>query len=182
MEKKLWTLAVGTILTMLASVWCSFSVRAAAAQSTEMDRPTRLSSPDASVVVDRPVTHYYAFDAGPGEITVLVAVTHLLVNWDLLDPNLKSMTGDSLYNSGSEDQKITRITLTRKATVVLKLRSDVYSIGGGGSYRFRVGGAVDVGSGSWISNIPHQGILTVKMKDGSIKEIDLKEVAAVSVR
>jgi hypothetical protein len=167
----------------LVSVMFIVLVRSATAQSTEMDRPTRLNQPEVSAVVDTPIIHYYAFDAGPGEVTILVAATHLLVNWELLDPNMRSMTEDSLYNGDTnEDQKMTKIKLIRKATVVLKVRSNIYSNGGGGTYRFRLGGAVDVGGEPWIATIPHVGILTIKMKDGSLKQIDLKDVVGVSVR
>jgi hypothetical protein len=37
------------------------------------------------------------------------------------------------------------------------------------SYRFRLGGAVDVG-GRWLDGLPKQGVLVLKMTDGTTKK------------
>lgn len=191
MEKQRWIL---TGRTILASACCSVFVSVAAAQSTEMDRPTRLSSPEASIRFDASVVHYYSFTAGPGEFTILVAAQHnsfYAAGWmhfTLYDQNMKEMQDVSLSLGTNEKQEIHRYTLSKKSNVLLKVSADNTCVCSGaanwGRYRFRLSGAIDVGGDqvAWITGIPHEGILTVKMKDGSSQEIDLKKVAGISIR
>lgn len=153
----------------------------ASAQSTELDRPTRLTSTETKAFVDRDVTHYYVLDAGPGEISIAMAVNHLMTYWKILGPDLNPVAGDNLHAS-AEDQKITRLNLLRKVSLILKVENTAYTTGAG-FYRFRLGGAVDLGGGEpWLSGIPHEGILSIKMKDGSTKEIDLTQVTGLRIK
>jgi hypothetical protein len=126
----------------------------AGAQSTELDRRTRLIATEASASFDRPVVHYYAFEAGPGEFTLLSAA--LLTDGGIfaagniwfyvLDGNLKEVDSVNLSLGDAEQQKLTRYTLTRKSAVVLEVEVGTFAFSKGGRYRFRLGGAVNIGA------------------------------------
>jgi hypothetical protein len=179
------------------AISCSLVFNAVgSAQSAEMDRPTSLSAPQVSITFNTPnVVHYYSFNAGPGEVTIMVgskanggAFGGGTVYWTLYDQDSKKVDTITLSSGSTETQEIHRYTLKTRMTVLLKVDAQMVCVCAptqqGGLYRFRLSGAVDVGGGSeaWLTGIPHEGLLTLRMKDGSTREIDLKEVAGISIR
>jgi hypothetical protein len=114
-------LASRRFVVVLATIFTVFWGHRALVQSPDMDRPTLLKSAEQKVVVEREGAHYYAFDAGPGEVTVMVAVTHLVGTVKLLDPNMRELVSEVIVNTENyEQQKMLRVNLTRKAGLCFK--------------------------------------------------------------
>jgi outer membrane protein len=139
--------------TSVVAICCLLGfVRVSSAQSTEMDRPTPVTSIDTSARFDRPLVHYYSFEAGPGEFTLLTAA--LLTDggvfaagniwFRVLDGNLREIESINLSLGNTEEQKLNRYTLAQRSTVVLKIEVGTFAFSKGGRYRFRLGGIIHV--------------------------------------
>ena len=129
-------------MMMLLLLTCSMM----AAQSTEMDRPTQLKSREASAEFGpQPVTHYYTFQAGPGEFSILMGVGRMAgCSFGVLDANYKQVGGETIWALDNEEQKIDRFTLKKKDKIVLKVACELRAGDGTRSYHFRLSGAVDL--------------------------------------
>lgn len=119
-----------------------------AAQSTEMGRPTQLTSREFSADFERNVTHYYSFEAGPGELTFLIGAQSIdgsaYVQWRIYDVNLKEVNGFGYFQTGNnEEQKIDRFTLKKKEKILITVVCQRVT-SRGGKYHFRLSGAVDL--------------------------------------
>jgi hypothetical protein len=157
------------------------------AQSTEMDRPTPITLLEVSRTVDESVAHYYSFEAGPGEMSLLIASRRsergaFTVHFELFDEKLNRVERDYLSSYGNEEQKILKFTLAKKQQLLLKISTEFALGATSGRYRIRLGGAVALGGSASLTCLPKQGTLRIKMKDGSVKEIDLKEVEETTVQ
>jgi len=118
-----------------------------AAQSTEMDRPTQLTSRDTSADWGpQPTTHYYTFEAGPGEFSILMAVRPSAgCSFGILDANYKQVGGETIWADAGEEQKIDRFTLKKKDKIVLKVGCQQwYPNNRTHNYHFRLSGVVDL--------------------------------------
>lgn len=141
---------------LIVSLFNGFFAGSAFAQSTELDRPTRLTSREVTVRVGAPTTHYFAFDVGPGDFTILFAArldggiySGGAISCDLYDGDLNKL---SLYvkcpNFGinTESQERTTITAQQKGTVVLAVTVLTLAEArtANARYRLRLGGAVNI--------------------------------------
>jgi hypothetical protein len=163
---------------VFAAAFCLLSADAVrGGQSREIDRPTPLTSTEMSVDVNGNVTHYFSLEVGPGEVTIVTKFSGSNLFLYIKDADGKDL-GCSTLSVGS-GQNIKRCSFTRKRKALLEVE-----VVAAREYSFRLSGAVSVAAGSatWLDGLPRQGILQLKMKDGSTKEIDLREVAAVSIR
>jgi hypothetical protein len=133
-----------TFLLSLFLLTCSMLV----AQSTEMDRPTQLTSREASGEFgSQPITYYYTFEAGPGDFSFFIAAQGIggtiYLRWEILDANLKNVNGFEYFTASSEEQKIDKFTLKGKEKILIQLKYEPQNARGG-KYRFRLSGAVDL--------------------------------------
>ena len=125
----------------------------ASAQSTQIDQPTALTSREVIVKVGGPATHYFSFEAGPGDLSFVFAAqlnggaySGGSLHWTLSDENMKVL--DSAYPSfgvNTEEQKIKRYHVDGKGTFVLEVT--VLSLAdarGTARYRIKLGGDVNI--------------------------------------
>ena len=173
----------------------------AAAQSTDRDNPTRLTSNVISGTMDVPqrTNYYYAFTAGPGEVRITLDVqsprsSGTAVSVALLDMDARQI-GDSSFGLNSinneEVREVRRVQFNRRQPVILR----VFVESGPGRYKVQLAGAVDLGQPAATTHpatppppptfnavLPTSGVLRVEMRDGTAQEIDLSRVRQVTVR
>lgn len=120
----------------------------AAAQSTDRDNPTMLTSNEIKDEgVGKSVEYYYGFTAGPGEVTITVDLKarsySTAVRFELLDAESNQILAHNMNaattTGGERVVKKTRVR--EKQSVVLKLVLDSNT----GEYMVRLGGAVEFG-------------------------------------
>lgn len=132
-----------TLILTLLLLTCSMLV----AQSTQMDRPTQLTSREYAAEFGQNVTHYYTFGAGPGDLQFFIGAEGIhgtvYVQWEILDENLKNVNGFEYFTASSEEQKIDHLTLKRKGKIMIKVKCDLQNAQEG-KYHFRLSGAVDL--------------------------------------
>jgi hypothetical protein len=127
------------------------------------------------------------------------------VSFSLFDQNAEKLASKkvSTYDRGGTGQTVARVEVTRKQIMMLSINIPEESNynGVGGKYRVRLDGAVNFGQGTPSSGgsdydefqrqlasrkpeclWPKKGILRVKMKDGSIKKIDLSQAEEITIR
>jgi len=141
-------------ITLLLLLILISSPRFSNAQSKDRDYPTWLTSNEISgelTPANKKANYYYAFMAGPGELTITVTVESGpgyyadSVNFELFDEDAKSLTSKYVSSiSGRSEQAVERINVTRRQRILLRLAFD----GTGpyrspGKYRVRFGGAID---------------------------------------
>lgn len=177
------------------------------AQSTDIDRPTPITSNIVSGSLERGEKgrlYYYSVVAGPGEVNFTLSIGKsdggvFQAGLTVLDENevvLASLTATSHTYGGGQGNKI--VTLKRRQWITLQFGHTAFS-DGGGDFRLRIGGAVEFGQNKStggttddtptstqsptdnIKCLPKKGTLIVKMKDGSKKIIDLSEAETVQV-
>ncbi|MEP7338624.1 MAG: hypothetical protein ABI977_12870 [Acidobacteriota bacterium] len=161
------------------------------AQSTDRDNPTKLTSPEISGIVDSrsaKSNFFYSFTAGPGEVAITLDVfktgQYASARYEIFDEDARSLvddTGDAW--TSSESRKIKRFVLSRKVSLILKITpGQIWGGGESGKFRLRISGAVDLSGSTSPACLPKQGVLRIKMKDGSIKEIDLKQSDEITIQ
>lgn len=179
------------------------SVGSASAQSKDRDNPTPLTSNEISGLIDRDNrgdNYHYTFVAGPGEVTITLSVEagresyYNYVEFDLFDEDAKRITNGFVQaSSGKTEQTVKHINFTRRQSVLLRI-SITDNHYRDGKYRLRLGGAVNIGRGGF-DPVPRpqrdntdnpecllkKGILRVKMKDGSVRRIDLSEAEEITI-
>ncbi|MBL8186464.1 MAG: hypothetical protein JNK38_00570 [Acidobacteria bacterium] len=174
-----------TIILAVATV-CT-----AGAQSTDRDSPTKLTSPEISGFVDSKSAennYFYSFVAGPGEVVITLDISKVnsdaSIRYEIFDEDAKSLIYDDAVAFGSsEERKIKRFVLSRKVLLILKISpGHIWGRRESGRFRLRISGAVDLSSAASLACLPKQGILRIKMKDGSIKEIDLKQTDEITIQ
>jgi hypothetical protein len=193
----------------------------ATAQSKDRTQPTQLRLREISGVINDSNagdTYYYRFDAGPGELKITLTVEATKKSTNTCDVSFEIFNEDALpigsgradAMDGDTDQKIERIDLPRRQTVLLKLRltKNEYlsriGVTSSGKFLLRLDGATYFGAtvddvnaairrGPTVADVnaaessrrgeclPRQGTLIVKMKDGSKKIIDLSEAETVTI-
>lgn len=153
--------------------------------------------------------YYYSFMAEPGEVSITLTVEpgrrlgggFKSVRFALFDRNAAELASKSAYtfDGGGTKQVIARVDVTRRQRMVLSIDiPDAPSNEGVGKYRFRIDGAVSFGQDTSPSDfgiaeahkrdnidnpecLPKKGILRVKMKDGSIRRIDLSQAEEITI-
>lgn len=178
-------------------------VSSSSAQSGDADNPTPLASKELKGSLGgADKEQYYSFVAGPGKVTVTVdikaagGVASMTLNFsaaesaDVLVMPLASHRGNK--------REVDSFNLDKKQTVVMKLASTgSYN----GRYIIRLDGAVDFqpadtpspqtqpadtpspknSTGDFSRDcLPKSGTLSFVMSDGTVKEINLKDIQKVS--
>lgn len=196
--RKNWKAFALTMFLMFAAFTGSSS-----AQSGDADNPTPLASKELKGSLGgADKEQYYSFVAGPGKVTVTVdikaggGVASMTLSFsaaesaDILVMPLASHRGNK--------REVDSFNLEKKQTVGMKIASTgSYN----GSYQIRLDGAVDFGSAGSPSSknsiddtsspksstgdvsvdcLPKSGTLTFVMSDGTVKEINLKNLQKVS--
>jgi hypothetical protein len=118
----------------------------AAAQSTDRDNPTQLTSNEIKDEgVGKTVEYYYGFTAGPGEVTVTVDLKakaySTAVRFELLDAESNQILTHNMNaatTTGGE-RAVKKARVREKQQVTLKLVLDSNT----GEYMIRLGGAVE---------------------------------------
>ncbi len=163
----------------------------ATGQSTDRDNPTKLTSQEISGYVDGDNSgklYYYSFVAGPGEVVITLDVKavgyHTSTGFDIFDQNAQMITNERVSAiKGGEERRVNRFVLSRKSSLIIRLTpGGTYGKHESGAFRLRLSGAVDVSGASQPTCLPKQGTLRIKMKDGSVKEIDLKQADEITIQ
>jgi hypothetical protein len=196
--KRSFLLGVGLVLLIAAT-------DSAAAQSTDRNRPTPLTSNELSGELHgNGGETFYSFVAGPGELTIAVEVKStdgtLAMPFELLNANgadaLVCCEFAQADAPGQTGRAVKSVRLRSRQTVILHLTEYQY---GAGTYRVRLSGPISFGgaasrgmyplsdrqgttAGGNRMNLPTSGTLHIRMRDGSTKEIDLSLVREVSVQ
>jgi hypothetical protein len=192
-------LGMGLVLLMAAT-------GSVAAQSTDRDHPTPLSSNELTGrLYGNGGENFYSFVAGPGELTITVDVKStdgtLAMPFELLNANgadaLLCCEFAQAAEPGQTGRTVKSIRLRSRQTVILHLTENEY---GAGTYRVRFDGPTSFGGGATPRgvaqtshrqgtstggnrmNLPPSGTLLIRMRDGSTKEIDLSLVREASVQ
>jgi hypothetical protein len=171
------------------------SVSSANSQSKDRSNPTRLTSNEISGPIGPDYlgdNYHYQFLAGPGEVTVRLSVESKagvnLVAFNLFDNDAREIgSGSVTSHSGRTEQIVKRFNITRRQRVLLRII--VQASYGPGQYRVRLDGAVNFGQDTPSSRdnidnpecLPKKGLLRVKMKDGSVRRIDLSEAEEITI-
>ena len=160
-------------------------------QSTDRDNPTKLTSPEISGFVDGQNAgkqYYYSVTAGPGELVVTLDVravgNHTSVEYEIFDPDARKIAGEYVSSQkGGENRRVDRFVLSRKTSFIIRLTpGTVWGKIESGTFRLRLSGPVDISGASSLTCLPKQGTLRIKMKDGSVKEIDLKQADEITIQ
>jgi len=165
------------------------------AQSTDRDNPTKLTTPEISGFIDgrnAKKLYYYFFVAGPGEVQITLdaqvvggSTGVVSIRFELFDEDArKIIDGDvSPTGQGQEERQVRRFVASQKARLIMRLSPGVvWGDLESGKFRLRLSGAVELGGSSAPTCLPKQGTLRIKMKDGSIKEIDLKQTDEITIQ
>lgn len=164
---------------------------AAIGQSTDRDNPTKLTKPEISGFIDGQnarTQYYYSVTAGPGELVITLDVKavgyHTSVAYKIFDQDAREIADGSVDSvQGGENRRVDRFVLSRKTSFIIRLTpGPIWGKSESGSFRLRLSGPVDVSGASSPTCLPKQGTLRVKMKDGSIKEIDLKQADEITIQ
>jgi hypothetical protein len=188
-----------------------FAVSAAMAQSSSRDNPRALSSGDVTGTLnDHNQESFYSFTAGPGEVTITLDVQARRNDIGNMSFELLARDGSTSLlccygaqgDSGGTGRDTASIKLPKRQTVILYIKSGPV---GGGTYRLRVTGAATFGGLQTISandggnrnensnfpggshrggspvDVPSSGILHIRMKDGTVRDIDLSRVRDISI-
>jgi hypothetical protein len=186
-----------SLLLVLSLLLLIAATSAAIAQTTDRDHPTALSSNELSGRLDADGGEFfYSFTAGPGELTITVEVKStegtLAMPFELLNANGADVILCCQYAqanaTGGTGRAVKSVRIKSRQTVILHLTENKY---GAGTFQVRLSGAVAFGgtSGSAQSSraggrrmgMPANGTLSIRMRDGSTKEIDLSLVQEISV-
>jgi len=163
----------------------------ATAQSKDKDKPTPITSNQVSGVSKKQDTRelYYSFTAGPGELVVTLDVQGLsgradresLVRLTFYDQEFHEVGNVERQSglNGESKRHIEKYNFPKETPLVMRLTFET----GASSYKVSLGGNVlveqpanpPVTPGEAL-RLPKAGVLTIKMRDGSIRTINLAEV------
>ena len=163
----------------------------AAAQSRDKEQPTPFTSTDVSGVSRKEDRRefYYSFAAGPGELVVTLDVEGLsgrsdresLVRLTFYDQDSREV-GKVERQSGLNGERrrhVEKYTFTKQTPLVMRVTFD----NGASKYKVDLGGEVSLGQPAKTSaasgdvfQLPKDGVLTIRMRDGSVHTINLPEV------
>ena len=195
------------VIALIAVVGCSaLDVIGQTNESSDRDRPVRITSGEISVRATSRRTVYYSFTAGPGEVTFTVDGTKqkrsgfVNANITLFDGAAKIFR----FKNGGEELQLRSFTVDervidtvrfdRQQTVVMRLEILGDDPADPGRIRVRLSGAVAGDQTSTpasypVSNppnfnmvMPARGILRIDMADGTTQDIDLSLVRQISIR
>lgn len=176
-----------TVVVLIVGLFPMF----AAAQSKDKDKPTPMTSTEVSGVSRKQDRRelYYSFTAGPGELAVTLDVEGLsgrsdresLVRLTFYDQEFHEV-GQIERQSGLNGEKkrhVERYNFPKPTPLVMRLTFET----GASKYKVGLGGEVSVERppnpavpSAETLRLPKAGVLTIKMRDGSVQTIDLKEI------
>ena len=180
--------------TIFVLVLWLFPVFALAQSSKE--KPIPMSSTEIAGVSRKEDRRelYYSFTGGPGELVVTLDVQGLngradresLVRLTLYDQNFNEVGKFSSQSglTGENKRHVEKYNFSKETPLVMRLTFET----GVSIYKVSLGGEVSVGqpanlpvtsssaTSSEVLRLPKAGILTIKMRDGSVRTINLAEV------
>jgi hypothetical protein len=163
----------------------------AAAQSRDKDKPTPVTSnavSGSSRKEDRREL-YYSFTAGPGELVVTLDVEGLsgrvdreslvrLTFYDQDSHEVGKFDRQSGLN-GESKRQVERYSLPKETPLVMRVTfengASKYKVGLSGNVSVEQPTSPSVTSGE-VLQLPRTGVLTIKMRDGSVRTINLTDV------
>src|SRR5688572_2018336 len=163
----------------------------AAAQSKDRDKPTPVTSGKVSGVSRKDDRRelYYSFTTGPGALVVTLDVEGLsgradsqsLVRLTFYDQDFHEVGtfGRQSGLNGENKRHIERYNFAKQTPLVMRLTFQA----GASKYRVGLGGDVTVEqpanppvASSEVLPLPKAGVLTIKMRDGSVRTVNLAEI------
>ncbi|MDJ0616988.1 MAG: hypothetical protein QNJ63_09615 [Calothrix sp. MO_192.B10] len=185
-SQSTYTIAASTLGLILAITALINSVEA---QSSDRNRPSILTQPDITGIVDQNnhSEYFYSFVVQPGEVVITLDVTPdkrntlNYVGVDLFNINAKKLLSFDVGVISKSKRKIRRLQIKRHQTIIMRISRR--NSKGSASYRLHVGGSVQLPKQSTTSiQLPIQGILHLEMDDGTVREINLSRVRKVTVK
>jgi hypothetical protein len=163
------------------------------AQSKDRDNPTKLASNEISGFIEGTpngdqISSYYSFMAGPGEVTITLDVESVRgfasAAYSVFDSDGRKVFGGHANSTSTGGERDTqRFAISRKVQLILRLElGSMMGRSDSGKFRIRFSGAIDSGGANIPTCLPKQGTLRVKMKDGSVKELDLKQAEEITIQ
>ena len=163
----------------------------APAQSKDKNTPTPMTSNQvsgASRKEDRREL-YYSFTAGPGELVVTLDVQGLsgrvdslsLVRLTFYDQDFHEVGTIERQSglNGENKRQVEKLNLSKETSLVMRLTFDA----GASKYKVGLSGAISAGkpadaavTSSEVLRLPKAGVLTIKLRDGSVRTINLADV------
>lgn len=200
------------IFIALFALVFAFAVASVSAQSSDRDNPTPLVSATLSGNMNQHnAENFYSFTAGPGELTIVVDVKARRNDIGVLNFELLARDGSTSLlccefaqgDNGGTGRDTKSVHLSRKQTVILHTTNGPV---GGGTFDVRLSGASAYfgnsdsrgnegrgdndgnnngrgrGRGGELVDVPSAGILHIRMKNGTVQDIDLGRVRDITVR
>jgi len=169
----------------------------AAAQSKDKNKPTPITSTEVSGTSGKQDNRefYYSFTVGPGELVVTLDVEGLsgrvdresLVRLTFYDQDFHEVGKFQRKSglNGESKRQIEKYNFSKETLLVMRVTFEP----GASKYKVRLGGSVSVEepasppvpSGE-VLKLPKVGILTIKMRDGSVRTINLSEVQEANIK
>jgi hypothetical protein len=189
-------MAVAALLLLTSFVGSA----AAQSESSDRDNPIRITAGEISMRVAPERELYYAFTAGPGEVTltfdVLKQQKPSFANARLILFNTDAKVIRFLDNSEhldlrswlTDERVIRRVRFDRRQQVIMRITTTGTDPG---KFRLRLTGAVDLGQATSHASalpqetmflLPARGAMHVEMNDGTVQQINLSDVRRVTVR
>ena len=176
-----------TTVVLMVSLFPMF----AAAQSRDRGKPTPISTNEVSGTSrkDDRREFYYSLTAEPGELVVTLDVEGLsgrvdslsLVRLTFYDRDFQEVGKFDRQSglTGERRRRVERLNFPKQTPLVMRVTFDA----GASKYKVVLGGEISAGqpanspalSGE-VLQLPKAGVLTIKMRDGSVHTINLPEV------
>lgn len=163
----------------------------AAAQSRDKDKPTPITSSEVSGASKKEDHRelYYSLTAGPGELVVTLDVEGLsgrvdresLVRLTFYDPDSHEVGKFDRQSglNGESKRRVERYSFPKETPLVMRVTfengASKYKVGFGGDVSVEQTTNPPVTSGQ-VLQLPKTGVLTIKMRDGSVHTINLTDV------
>jgi hypothetical protein len=168
----------------------------AAAQSRDKAKPTPMKSTQVSGTSRKEDKRelYYSFTAEPGELVVTLDVKGLsgradseslvrLTFYDQ-DSNEVGMFERQSGLNGESNRHIERYNFAKQTPLVMRLTFE----NGASNYKVSLGGNMSAGqsanssvTSSEVLPLPKAGILTIRMRDGSVRTINLADIQDATI-
>ena len=163
----------------------------AAPQSRDKDKPTPITSAQVSGVSRKEDSRefYYSFTAGPGGLVVTLDVEGLngrvdslsLVRLTFYDQDSREVGKFERQSglNGESKRHVERYNFPNETPLVMRI-----TFGNGASkYKVGLGGDVSIektanppATSTEVLRLPKTGVLTIKMRDGSVRTVNLAEI------
>jgi len=164
------------------------SARAQNRESTDMDRPVRVTTNEVTGPI-RTREIFYTLVAGPGELTMTLDLmqenTGATVAVTLHDKDAKQIDSFYAWSLTHNARQVERVSFTRRQqvfmTIAITNAGDPYR----GTFRLRFAGALELpqaATATSVTGVASNGAtMRITMKDGSVQDIDLSRVQRVII-